>query len=329
MFCLCLRVLGYLLGRCVDKTNEKNIYRALDIAANLFDWKTLYLELLARKQIWYLRDVFTAAFTVFTWEFLSVRFFGTEDISQALKVLFDDWKPVEYDEDITMGLLDLATSLLFLWFPSHENLVVSYAQPLAVEIQKHNPEHMRSRPFIRWLLVKSSFNGTGPDGSDKNHPPRPDVASLPGALLKQSIGAHLPVFVPVALGKKPDWDFFVFPTSRSNRAAIEMSLQIAKHTGDFQLQATCLKLLTLQSRHPRQFIDALGDLQLNTQGDKEGYLETCLCKYLVVTGTEEMEHLLRHLQGIHVGALHSEWANPDLRWAKGVIERALTFSVAG
>lgn len=93
---------------------------------------------------------------------------------------------------------------------------------------------------------------------------------------------------------------------------------------DLYLQALALKFLYLQSQDPTRLMNALSTLQLDLQGDMEGYLGTCLARYLVPQGQNEADEkeLLRNFEPLDNATGCSylpSVINPSFIWARDVI----------
>ncbi|KAK4129854.1 hypothetical protein BT67DRAFT_267129 [Trichocladium antarcticum] len=203
-----------------------------------------------------------------------------------------------YDEASTLGLLDLFTSLVLRdpsdGMKSRNLLLLREARALAESAQAHDEGLMRSRPFIQWLLAKAALEMQNPNPLDRRDGAR--LGDFGGLMIDQGKGIHLPLFVPGRnITNKPDWAMFSSRSSDATRRVTEVAAGAAHDIGDHTLQAEALKLLALQSLDPRRWMDTLAHLQLETQGDREGYLTTCLAKYLVSAGNSEEAILLRDL----------------------------------
>ncbi|KAK4211401.1 hypothetical protein QBC37DRAFT_376092 [Rhypophila decipiens] len=124
-------------------------------------------------------------------------------------------------------------------------------------------------------------------------PIRPDglrVEDFSGITIFPRPGAHLPVYIPAEPWDKPHWDMFSVRSSPQQRQALQTALQAARSIGDYRLQATCLKILILHSQEPKSLMDLLATLQFE-QGDTEGFLGTCLSKYIVLSSEDEASRL--------------------------------------
>lgn len=305
----------------------------------VFNWNQLYHRLLGENRIWDLRDLLVAGASFFSTAFLS-QCLNVKSFSKALDQLFEDWIQPEYDESTAFALLDLFTSML-LDNPSSvkddpkPSLLLEYSKSLVESIQAHDPQNMKSRPFIQWIIAKSiSEMGDIPE--------RPDglrLRDFSGTIILPGRGIHLPVYIPAKPWDKPHWDMFSVRSSPQQRQSLHVALQAARYLGDYRLQVICLKLLILHTQEPKVLVDSLASLQLE-QGDNEGFLETCLSKYLTLSGDNEsaradlvsdFKKLDSTLPGSSSQILPRVYnsnsfcePNASLLWARDVITRLLT-----
>ncbi|KAK3298907.1 uncharacterized protein B0H64DRAFT_472116 [Chaetomium fimeti] len=320
---LCLRVLDYL-KTC---THETVVGPAIVYANRLFNWRQLYHDLVGESCVWDFKDLFYASVSVFGWQEALVQFFGTTHFPRALDSIVQDWTRPFYDEASVMGLLDLFSSLILQDHGSsmkaRNTLLLHHARTMAESAERNDPELMKTKPFVQWLLAKSVVDLENP-------PERPDgvrMEHFSGLGLNQGGGVHLPIYVPSRHSRKPDWDMFFSRSTPAQRRVVEVAVRAAEQLGDYNLQAEALKLLILQSQDPKQWMTALAHLQLETQGDKEGYLATCLSRYLVATDPAEETTLLKDLErhGGSGDALYFEQCeNASLTWAWSMVRVLLT-----
>ncbi|KAH6627967.1 hypothetical protein F5144DRAFT_631203 [Chaetomium tenue] len=320
---LCLRVLDYL-KTC---THETVVGPAIIYASRLFNWRKLYHDLVGESCVWDFKDLFFASVSTFGWQETLVQFFETAYFPRALDSIIQDWARPFYDEASSMGLLDLFTSLILKdhgnSMKTRNTLLLHHARTIAESVERNDPELMKTRPFVQWLLAKSVVELGDP-------PERPDGVRMEhfnGLKLNQGGGINLPIYVPSRHTRKPDWDMFFSRSTPAQRRVVEVAVRAAEQLGDYNLQAEALKLLILQSQDPKQWMTALAQLQLETQGDKEGYLSTCLSRYLIATDLAEEATLLRDLEkpGGPGNALYFEQCeNASLTWAWSMVRVLLT-----
>ncbi|KAK4152265.1 hypothetical protein C8A00DRAFT_16402, partial [Chaetomidium leptoderma] len=320
----CLQVL-YYLWICTD---QHSVCTEIEHVGQLFDWKQLYFDLVSEQCIWDFKDLFLASAALFGDGPALIQLFGTDYAPEVVDLILKDWSRPCYDESSTMGLLDLFASwVLQTRLPESTMwLLFEHARALAGSVEHNDPRLMMSRPFIRWLLAKSRIELPGLQK-------RPDGVTLDdfdGLFIRQASHTTLPVFVPIRHAGRPDWDFFYYRTTPEQRRVAEVAAGAAHHIGDYGLQADALKLHILQSRDPRKLMDTLANLQLEIQGDREGYFATCLSRYLVATEPAEEVDLLRRLEkpGHGRGTFDFEQChNASLVWAWSMIRVQLSCSV--
>ncbi|KAL2266350.1 hypothetical protein VTJ83DRAFT_5702 [Remersonia thermophila] len=313
---LCLRV----LHRIELYSNERIVRPAKPCAKHLFDWPQVYRKLVAETCIWDFKDLFIAAVFTFGWEDTVTQFFGTSNPLQIVETLLKDWSRPVFDESSLMGLLDLLTSLiLYNHIDTYNNstkhrslLLLRYATALADTIKHGDTNLMKTRPFVQWLLAKSIL---------AMKPPLAPAETLESrGILKLNLGGgiDLPICVPSRIGLRPDWNELAYQSDQEQEHAIEVAIRVAEKIGDHNLHADALKLLILQSENPEPWVVKLANLQLDVQGDRDGYIATCLSSYLLPNPTSEGADLLRRVvqpiqprDGLNV----RQCENSTLHWA--------------
>ncbi|KAK4098210.1 hypothetical protein N658DRAFT_227539 [Parathielavia hyrcaniae] len=315
LLCSCLRVLHHIGNEPQHGWPSYDVLEEI----RLVDFRQIYCNVVGDRLIWDFRDLFVALASLFGWETASTRFFGSLSDVQVLDTIAKDWGRPFFEEGSTMGLLDLFTSLI-LQNPSGDMksrnlLLLQRAQALVESIQRNDPDLMRSRPFTRYLLAKAVCEMNVP-------PQRPNEGRLgdfKGFAIDQGPGIHLPICVPGRHFRKPSWgSMFFSPATVEQRRVVEVAAGAAHHAGDHRLHADALKLLAFQSDDPSTAMDALARLQLDTQGDRNGYVATCLSRFNVSKKGEDEMNLLRDLDRVDrlAGELHfEEYVNDYLRWA--------------
>ncbi|KAK0671173.1 hypothetical protein QBC41DRAFT_386669 [Cercophora samala] len=311
---LCLRV----LRRLEACTHEGILDVPKIFAKHLFDWSHLYREIAAEDCIWDARDLLVAATSVFGWQDTSTMFFGTGYLPKIMDLISNDWIRSDYDEPSALGLLDLFTSLILQdhgkEMDVRNHLLLEYATLLARSIQDHDEDLMRSRPFLQWLLAKTVLEMAAA-------PERPDGIRLKdydGLELKQKNGIHLPVYIPKNRSERPSWDMFFTRSSPTQRHAAEVVVATAEAIGDYSLKGEALKVLILLSQNPGRSMADLCHLQLDVQGDTEGYLATRLSSYLLLNESNEITDLGTSPTDFDP-TRNETCENATLRWASAVL----------
>ncbi|KAK3497801.1 uncharacterized protein B0T23DRAFT_426863 [Neurospora hispaniola] len=319
---LCLQVLSYLKA----SSHSQVVAQAIQDAKALLDLELLYYRLLSEARVWDFRDLLVSTVLLFGWLETIAMLFKTKDLDGAFARIHEDWAQLESSESVILGLLDVFTSLMLQIRPLDQGAellsptLVEHARVFAESVKKDNADNTKTRPFIQWILAKTWWE-TRPTSK------RPDgftINDFQGLLLEQGDGIHLPVFVPNKHFERPDWALVSARPNTAQREAVEVALGMAMEGNDLYLQALALKILCLQSPDPTGPMNVLSTVQLDLQGDMEGFLGTCLARYLVPQGQNEADEkeLLRNFKQLdNVSGrsyLHSV-VNPSFIWARDVI----------
>ncbi|KAJ4420949.1 hypothetical protein N0V85_000418 [Neurospora sp. IMI 360204] len=310
--------------------------QAIQDARALLDLELLYYRLLNEARIWDFRDLLISAVSLFGWPDTIAMLLKSKDSDGVLARIHEDWAQLGNSESVMLGLLDVFTSLMLQIRPLDQGAelssptLVEHARIFAESVQKNNADNMNTRPFIQWILAKTWWE-TRPT------PKRPDgvtIDDFQGLLLEQGDGIHLPVFVPINHSEKPDWALVSARPNAAQRSAVEVALGAAMERDDLYLQALALKILCLQSQDPTRLMDVLSTLQLDLQGDMEGFLGTCLARYLVPQGQNEADEkgLLRsfkQLDNVSGNSYLHSGVNPSFLWARDVIQSHILAKVTG
>lgn len=310
--------------------------RAVRDAKTLLDLELIYYRLLSEARIWDFRDLLISAVSLFGWPETIAMLFKSKDTDMALARIHEDWAQLGNDESVILGLLDIFTSLMLQIRPPAQAThlsppaLVEHARIFAESVQKNNADNMNTRPFIQWILAKTWWEA-------RPTPKRSDGATIDdfeGLLLEQGDGIHLPVFVPIHHSEKPDWAMVSARSNAAQRSAVEVALGAAVEGDDLYLQALALKVLCLQLQDPTKLMDVLSTLQLDLQGDMEGFLGTCLARYLSLPEQNEADEkaLLRsfkQLDNVSGNSYLDSGINPSFFWARDVIRDHISARVTG
>ncbi|QSZ37801.1 hypothetical protein DSL72_008900 [Monilinia vaccinii-corymbosi] len=108
---------------------------------------------------------------------------------------------------------------------------------------------------------------------------------------------------------------------------LELGLRALRKNEDYSLEVQYLEEMFYTSDSPLDVLNELSHLQRDVQGDKTGYLRTCLTKYLCVADKRAMEGLSKELKRFDERnpASHSTARSIDAitRWGQRVIPSAL------
>ncbi|RSM12597.1 hypothetical protein CEP52_002405 [Fusarium oligoseptatum] len=286
------------------------------------NWSRLYQELQAQGRIWDFRDLFTTACVCFGITSAEEQFFGSRTIVESI---WDDWPPLgDDDESSLLARLDIFATMALLSVNQVkvESLTETYlylAGPQAEALITSFPHLVKSRPFLRFIIAQSSISLRRGKRSQLAYD---YLADFPG-LGVFPLGIDMPYYVPVGM-ENPGWEPPDLP--ESSFEPLEMALKAAKELKDYRTQALCVKELALRSREPSKYFEELGRLQTETQDDMEGYLTTCLARYLIKKDKESKAKLLRDLNDFGAWQEPSNMVSPSKACARDIIKRALSSS---
>lgn len=202
------------------------------------------------------------------------------------------------------------------------------AQILAEFIMNKYPDSMTSRPFLSWLVVKAATMPVTqqPDVDRAAHHPSEMFRDWPGLSIAFPGWIWLPIYVP--LGREiPPWVRPEIPEVAND--PVRLVLTTAMRTHDYSLQVLCLTVLILRSQQPQKLFDQLCELQKSTQGDMEGYLSTCLSRYLIDRDKQSQKQLLFELKEMDDWASGYELRAPFCYLAKNHVQTALSAIIKG
>ncbi|KAK1778258.1 hypothetical protein QBC45DRAFT_393467 [Copromyces sp. CBS 386.78] len=331
LYTLCLQVMK-LIRDSSDQAMRPDIDECYN-SADIINWGEMYSRLLGEHRIWDFRDLFVTAISSYGWQKTASLIFGPRRLCDILEEINQDWRQSKNNESMILGLLDLFTTLVLQNRATEKRqiteLLCIYSRSLAETVQTISLQHMKTRPFIQWILAKTLAGMSAvPQRSDGI-----TLEDFPGLLLDLGDnGVHLPIFVPVRHLEKPAWDMFQNPANVAQIRSIEVAIQAAKDIGDYTLQSLGLKILALHSEVPGNVLDSLASLHLNKLGDREGFLQTCLSKYLTLRSREDEENLLESFKKVESsskGFQNKSFINPTFLWARDVIRGHLEAQTSG
>ncbi|KAI1461298.1 hypothetical protein F4805DRAFT_413546 [Annulohypoxylon moriforme] len=237
----------------------------------------LYRDLLKEGRIWDLRDIAVANVSILCWN-------GIDFVS--------DWSRMIIDTSTTLALLDILVSLMFYeseYSTKTDDNIETFlrqSEPLALWIMENDPDNMRSRPFLRWMLVKAQYaDAKGPHYA---HSYGEQLQSWPG-LVFHSRRLQLPQYIPVH-GENPGWE--IEDAASKFERPVRLAMKISRELGDYQTEVLALQRLIVLSANPINEFEELCNLQSLTQGDFCGYSKTLASKYLI-SNTEDLRKDLK------------------------------------
>lgn len=299
------------------------------------NWARLYERLLDQERIWDVRDIISASIGAFgpeeTWQNLFHKDIHTRG---SFDKLLDDWKVDEYDACTQLAMLDIFVSLgrsfvSRLFGPTAKEVLptakrcLQHARDLATSIGENSPEHLKSRPYIQWIVVEEELarrlavmdEGIASNRTALN--PR-YLNDFPGLTLWAS---SLPIYVPATL-ENPGWPTSSLPLKSDK--LLQTALRASRELGDYRTEVMCLKELICHSQEPYDLFSQLIHLQ-KIQGDRSGALQTCLTKYLLATDDSSLGALKNEISATHDGGgfEYNSTTSPLIDWCAEMIKSAL------
>jgi hypothetical protein len=133
------------------------------------------------------------------------------------------------------------------------------ARDIAASIKEHDPEMIKSRPYIRWILIQEELSRTlgYEEEGRKSHKSALDFYHLrrfPGLI---SWTGSLPIYIPVA-DENPGSHVSHF--SERDTELLQNALRASEELGDYDTQVMCLKELICRSNEPTALFDKLTHL---------------------------------------------------------------------
>ncbi|RTE85339.1 hypothetical protein BHE90_000115 [Fusarium euwallaceae] len=284
------------------------------------DWKSVYRELQAQGRIWDFGDLFTTACACFGTRTTEEQFLGSETIFEALKT---DWNGMVVDDESTvLSVVDILSTMAILAITQTEvkpigEKYLSWANSLVETAISAFPHCIKTRPFLRFMVAQASISLRRGKRSQFAHD---HLAGFPGLSVLPP-GIDIPYYIPV--GKEnPGWAPPGLP--EGSLEPLEMALKASRELKDYRIEALCLKELAMWGRESSKCLEELTRLQTDRQQDMEGYLATCLSRYLFETNEDAKAKLLRDLDGF--GAWRDLWGliSPDKACARDIIQQSLS-----
>ncbi|KAF4449992.1 hypothetical protein FALBO_16552 [Fusarium albosuccineum] len=177
------------------------------------------------------------------------------------------------------------------------------ASAIGDSIMENFPNHVKSRPFLRFILTRSSIVARRSKKSCL------DFEYLLGFSGATSFPKHigLPFYIPVRR-ENPGWVTSDMP--QDSFQPVEMVLNASKEIKDYSTEALCLMELAIRRSNPNSIFDELA-------------------RYLIARDDDSKAKLLRDLNDL--GSWHepSNLLNPDRACAREIIQQALSPSNHG
>ncbi|SCO78675.1 uncharacterized protein FRV6_02888 [Fusarium oxysporum] len=281
-------------------------------------WEKVYRNLLRQGRIWDFRDLFLALWNTNGTNKTEKMLFGERSI---FEVILTDWSAHEGDGSTLLALLDILAHLMIESPASKEitpflEACLLSAHEIGESIIRRFPDGTRTRPFLLWILAQSSISARREDGQPMDIIDSDNYGGM--AWYPTHVG--LPFYIPFRQ-EIPDWappDL----TSDSFRP-LEMVMKAAKENKDYVTQGLCLKEIAVRSRDPTATLSELVQLEKEIQHNNQGYLQTCLAKYLVSKDKGSRERLLKELGDVKPSGSPEELLFPKRACARDIIHEAL------
>ncbi|KAI0177235.1 hypothetical protein BJ166DRAFT_585357 [Pestalotiopsis sp. NC0098] len=236
---------------------------------------------------------------------------------QWFNELVSPWKP-SHDDDVgtELALLDLlvfiSSSPLCSNRQDIQSGILELAGPLAEAISQRHPEHMKSRPYVRWILARVSCiarSSEGPPASWYSH-------TRPFDGLSYDSDTNLPIYIPIGT-ENPGWK--QTSAGPDMLELTRLALNTALETEDYKTEAIALQTLINLSVSPDEEFEDLCHLQKVVQGDIEGYMKTLISKYLICKTDEARDQLRKYIwEQVSLPAFESSFSG-GLTWLSNML----------
>jgi hypothetical protein len=243
-----------------------------------------------------------------------------------------DWNLEEYDASSYLATLDILVTLcdhLFCDLRSRldqkyierANSLAERARRFSTCIRDNNPEYIKSRPYLRWILAEAELERHLARFRYDAESVGKRLAGFPGITWWPSA---LPIYIPIKF-ENPGWQASTL--QGNSTALLKTGLDASRDLGDYRMEANFLRELACRSENPQELLTELGNLQKLTQGDIVGYLETCLTKFLLAHDEAQLQALRDELTGFEEQFSSLPNATKTLEdslmeWCKRKVQRA-------
>ncbi|OJI85402.1 hypothetical protein ASPTUDRAFT_41646 [Aspergillus tubingensis CBS 134.48] len=296
------------------------------------NWHYLYRSLVTEGRVWDVRDLMLASIqaegAANAWNLI----FGTElgSFNEPFRKLMDDWCLHRYDESTYLAILDILVALsrsLSSWsisIPERQDLLTAqrclqYAQALATCLKENNPQLVKSRPYLQWVIAEAELerklllNTTDLRGH---------LDKFPGLTIWRD---SIPIYLPIKT-ENPKWKAHL--DGGRNYDLLVTVLQTAQDLNDYRTEVLCLGELIYRSVNTSERLTRLSSLQKSIQGDVLGYQQTFLSCFLLAHTTQDYRRLLDGLRNIRESKRSLKFVYSLSDWCAIVIERAIAHCLA-
>lgn len=243
------------------------------------------------------------------------------------------WRSNTYlDESTCVALLDIHVAhALDSWFKRElldsKETAFEAADACAEDVRLKYPQAVRSRPYLRWILLKSAELGcrglrglTDPWSALENN-----CGGFLGLLVHRR-GILCSFYIPKS-SENPGWCLPEAPAHAN--APINAVVTACEQLQDLATQVLAYRLLAWRSASPFQLFQRLSLLQKERQGDSRGRLKTLLSSYLACESTASREWLLTQLEDTEDWTGDLQLRDPLFYFARDTVQRAIERSLHG
>lgn len=243
------------------------------------------------------------------------------------------WRSNAYlDESTCVALLDIHVAhALESWFKREDldskETTFEAADACAEDVRLKYPQAVRSRPYLRWILLKSAELGCrGLRGlADPWSALEKNCGEFPGLLVHRR-GILSSFYIP-RNSENPGWCLPEAPAHPN--VPLHAVVTACEQLQDLATQVLAYRLLAWRSEGPFQLFQRLSLLQKERQGDSRGRLETLLSSYLACEGRASRKWLLTQLKDTEDWTGVLQLRDPLLYFARDTVQRAIERSLHG
>ena len=272
----------------------------------------LHETLLRQGRIWDFHDCVVLSGTIEDIRDVTRTIFG-KDLIPSLKLMVTQWSESihGYDASTTLGLLSIMTHIMLEPVQASEKEcieVLKLCLPLAMSVAENDPDSLKSRPYLRVLLAKSRFaekasRQTISTLSDQ-------LQSVQGVFYNPDV-ALLPMYVPSG-NEILQWTLTDHP--HEVRDPVKLVLRSVLDLGDMGTEVLTRRELIRLSNSPKDEFDMLCALQLDRQGDLNGYGLSLASKYIVLSTKEAKEELAVSISRLLSRVASTDCWDPSIEW---------------
>lgn len=267
-------------------------------------------------------------------DFRDLAIYHYSAMAKVLRNVPDTWRQfITYDESTCVALLDIHVAHgLQSWItikkdPNSEQTFIGPADACAETIRSKYPLAMRSRPYLRWILLKSAVLGSkSMNGLTDPHSAMDErCRNFPGLAIHLS-NDFTSFYIPRDT-ENPGWYLPEAPAQAN--APLHTVVKASEQLHDLATQALVHRLLIWRSGSPFPLIQQLSLWQNDKQGDARGRLETLLSSYLACDDRASRDWLLAQLKDTNDWTGGSQLRDPLLYFARDFMQREIERGLHG